>query len=99
MIKIAVSMIITLSMSSMAFAVDDFAKAQAKTTFQAVCSQCHGFDGSNGLKGKSPEYILMALSGYKNKIFGGPKKAIMQEKASRLSDEQIKALAEYIGEL
>ena len=97
--KIAVAVIAVLCVYSVAFAAEDPAKTEAKGTFTTVCAECHGIDGAKGLKGKTAEYVTKALSGYKAKTYGGPKKAIMEEKVAKLSDAQIKALGEHVGTL
>ncbi|MBS9778978.1 MAG: c-type cytochrome, partial [Campylobacteraceae bacterium] len=42
---------------------------------------------------------IKALTGYKNKTYGGAMKAMMYSQAGKLSDEQIDQLAEYISTL
>jgi len=37
------------------------------------------------------------MLGYKNGTYGGPKKAIMMSQMGRLSETQIKSLAEYVA--
>ncbi len=71
-----------------------------------VCSGCHGVDGSKValgksqvIKGWSAKKIADALHGYKNGTYGGAMKGLMGAQASKLSDAQIEALAEYISKL
>ncbi len=71
-----------------------------------VCSGCHGVDGSKValgksqvIKGWSAKKISDALHGYKNGTYGGAMKGLMGAQASKLSDAQIEALAEYISKL
>lgn len=71
-----------------------------------VCSGCHGVDGSKVALGKSQvikgwgaKKISDALHGYKNGTYGGAMKGLMGAQASKLSDAQIEALAEYISKL
>ncbi len=75
-----------------------------KGVYTAKCQSCHGADGSKTImskpvKGMKPEAALAAMKGYKAKTFGGAKKATMENLASQLSDEDIKAVAAYIGTL
>jgi cytochrome c len=77
--------------------------ADAKALY-GRCAGCHGADGSKQalgtgkpLKGVSAEEATKALRGYKAKTFGGEKKAIMEAQCASLSDEDIKALAQYIA--
>jgi cytochrome c len=72
----------------------------------AKCAGCHGADGSKvpmntgkPVKGMSAAEAEEALKGYKAGTFGGEKKAMMVKLVQPLSDEEIKALAEYIATL
>jgi cytochrome c len=72
----------------------------------AKCAGCHGADGakvamgaSKPLKGLSAAEVAKDLAGYKAKTFGGEKKAMMEGVAKGLSDEDIKALADYVATL
>lgn len=75
------------------------AAMDAKALYAAKCAGCHGADGSKGLQGKSAEFVVTALNGYKAKTYGGAKKEIMQARAAQLSDADIKALAGFIAGL
>ncbi|GAB6125633.1 c-type cytochrome [Humidesulfovibrio idahonensis] len=70
-----------------------------KALYAAKCAGCHGADGSKGLKGKTSEYVVTALNGYKAMTYGGAKKAIMEKQASTLSDGDVQALADFIAGL
>lgn len=77
----------------------------AATLFR-TCASCHGADASKAalgksqvIKGWSAQKIADALHGYKNKTYGGASKAMMQGQVTKLSDEDIKILAEYITKL
>lgn len=66
------------------------------------CAVCHGAKGEKKALNKSKiinqvtkEEFISALQGYKNKTFGGALKNIMYPQAKPLSDEQIKALADF----
>jgi cytochrome c553 len=69
-----------------------------------TCSSCHGQHAEKKALGKSQviagweaSKIETALKGYKAGTYGGAMKAVMKGQASKLSDDQIKALAEYIS--
>ncbi len=96
--KLAIALVLML-----AFAASTALAADGKALY-AKCAGCHGADGaktaqSKALKGQKAEAIAAALTGYKAKKFGGPKKAVMEGLAAPLSDADIKALAEYVGKL
>ncbi|SNR98530.1 Cytochrome C oxidase, cbb3-type, subunit III [Humidesulfovibrio mexicanus] len=97
---LALSMTLLLAFAlSTALAAED-----GKALYTAKCQSCHGADGakatmSKPLKGQSAQAVVKAMEGYKAKTFGGAKKATMENLASRLSDEQFKALGEYIAKL
>jgi cytochrome c553 len=70
------------------------------------CNSCHGQLAEKKALGKSKviamwssERIEKALKGYKDGTYGGTLKATMKSQVSRLSDEDIKALADYIDSL
>lgn len=72
----------------------------------AACASCHGTNGEKKALGKSQVIqgwdaakITAALQGYKDGTYGGAMKGIMQGQASKLSDADIKALAEHISKL
>lgn len=80
------------------------AAADGKEVYTAKCQSCHGADGSKSLlskpvKGLSAEAVIKAMEGYKAKTYGGNKKATMENLASGMSAEDIKAAAQYIGTL
>jgi cytochrome c553 len=70
--------------------------APAKVT--ELCVACHGKDGVGitpqypSLSGQHADYLLRALQEYKH---GSRKNAVMPVFVSTLSDEQLKAIAEY----
>lgn len=65
----------------------------------AKCQGCHGPDAGKNIKSKAEGDVLKALKGYKAKDYGGDKKAMMENIAGKLSDEDMQALAKYISTL
>jgi len=68
------------------------------------CVGCHGNDFEKKALGKSKVVkdmskadIEKALKGYKDGSYGGAMKGVMKPNADKLSDEQIKAIAEKFG--
>lgn len=66
------------------------------------CAVCHGSQGEKKALNKSKiinqvtkEEFVTALKGYQDKTFGGALKNVMYPQAKPLSDEQIKALADF----
>jgi cytochrome c len=94
-LAIVLSLALSLSVGTVALAADGKA-------LYAKCAGCHGADGSKtgmskALKGMGADATAKALEGYKLKKFGGPKKAVMEAQTAKLSDDDIKALAAYVG--
>jgi cytochrome c553 len=86
-------------------AVAEATSADGKTIFKA-CIGCHGVSAekpalgkSKVIKGWDAAKVEEALNGYKNGTYGGAMKALMKGQASKLSDNDIKAVAEYISKL
>lgn len=82
-----------------------FAFAEAPATYMA-CKACHGVKGEVNTTTQSKSYIPANLTkadieknlkGYKDGTYGGPMKAIMKGQVAKLSDADIKALADYMG--
>jgi len=70
----------------------------------AACAGCHGQNFEKSAMGKSKIVkdmakadIEKALKGYKDGSYGGAMKGIMKGQVAKLSDEDIKAIAEKIG--
>jgi len=92
---IGMSLALSLSVIATAFAADG-------KSLYAKCAGCHGADGSKAamskpLKGMGADAAAKTLEGYKAKTFGGAKKATMEGVAAKLSPDDIKTLAAYIG--
>ena len=84
------------------FAAATAASLSAAST--AACAGCHGASFEKAAMGKSQivkgwdaAKIEASLKGYKDGTYGGPMKAIMKGQVAKLSDADIKALADYMG--
>ena len=80
-------------------------QTSASTLYQP-CAGCHGMDASKAALGKSQiikgwdvKKIADALHGYKAGTYGREMKGLMAGQTSKLSDEDIKILSEYISKL
>lgn len=82
-----------------------FAFAEAPASYMA-CKACHGVKGEVNTTTQSKSYVPANLTkadieknlkGYKDGTYGGPMKAIMKGQVAKLSDADIKALADYMG--
>ncbi|MCK4737125.1 MAG: c-type cytochrome [Sulfurimonas sp.] len=80
--------------------------ARAGPSLYVACAACHGADGlkialgkSQIIKGWDSKKVINALNGYKDGTYGGSMKGIMKGQVSALSDEDIKAVSEYISKL
>jgi cytochrome c553 len=76
-----------------------------KTIYKA-CASCHGVNAEKSalgkskiIKGWSESQIATALYGYKDSTYGGAMKGIMKGQVSKLSDEDIEVVSEYISTL
>ena len=74
-----------------------------KTIF-TKCVGCHGSHGERKALGKSQliqgwevSKVVTALNGYKDGSYGGSMKGVMKSQISKLSDDEIQAVAEYIS--
>ncbi|WP_072680740.1 c-type cytochrome [Arcobacter sp. LA11] len=71
-----------------------------------ACAGCHGANAEKQALGKSQiikgwdvAKTEMALKGYKDGSYGGPMKGVMKGQVARLSDADMKAVAEHIANL
>lgn len=78
--------------------------ASLYATSFAPCASCHGTTAEKSALGKSQiikgweaSKIEAALKGYKDGTYGGPMKGVMKGQVARLSDEDIKNLAQQIS--
>lgn len=85
-----------------AFCITAYAADGAK--IYERCATCHGDNGqknalgvSKKLQNLSADKALDMLNGYKDGTYGGSKKTVMQMQVKRLSDAEMKAVAEYIS--
>lgn len=99
-IGIAFAVMLSIVCFGVAFADDGAA------TFKTRCQACHGQDGgkvppngTNAIKGQSAESILTKLQGYKAGSYGGKGKQVMAGTVKRLSDDQMKGVADYASKL
>ncbi|MCL9782156.1 cytochrome c [Vibrio sp. S4M6] len=95
-------LLMMLAVSTSAFANGDIAAGHKKSL---VCAACHGSDGISAipgypnLKGQNEQYLVNALTAYKNNQRGGGLSSVMQTQASLLSESDIKNLAAYYASL
>ncbi len=91
-----------LSAGFVLFAGLAFAAADGAAIYKA-CAGCHGADGSKKtaeaapLKGQNSDEVLKKLHGYADGSYGGKQKAMMTNIVKKHSDEDLKAVADYIG--
>jgi cytochrome c len=95
---------LTLALGSVLVFASAALAADGKAVYTAKCQSCHGADGTKALmskpvKGLSEAAVAKAMAGYKAKTYGGSKKATMENLAAGMSDEDVKAVAAYIGKL
>jgi cytochrome c553 len=79
-------------------------KVRPEVTAAQVCSNCHGLDGNSvspnfpRLAGQQPAYLISQLENFRTHHRADPEGfEYMWGIASKLSDEQIKGLAEYFA--
>ena len=98
--KKTITSIVFIAAVSTAFAAADGSELFAK------CKGCHGADGSKPalgvsapIKGQSAVELEKKMNGYKDGSYGGAKKSMMVGQVSKLTPEEVKALADYISKL
>ncbi|WP_070968479.1 c-type cytochrome [Vibrio sonorensis] len=100
--KVAIGMMLGISLISGSAMAGDAEAGKAKA---AVCAACHGADGMATipgyphLKGQSEQYLVSSLKAYKNKERTGGLAAVMQAQAAMLSDADIANLAAFYSSL
>ncbi len=74
--------------------------------YKARCAGCHGVDGAKAptegvkpLKGQSEADAYKKMTGYVDGTYGGAKKMGMVGILKSFKDDDLKALAKYIGSL
>ena len=94
--KIVLGLIVLVGFASIS-------SADGAATFKK-CSGCHGAQGEKSALGKSKiinqlskANIVAALNGYKDGSYGGGSKAVMKSQVAKLSDTDIKEIADLIG--
>lgn len=70
------------------------------------CASCHGMNAEKKALGKSQviqgwdvEKGIAALKGYKDGTYGGPMKGLMKGQVANYSEEDMRAVSEYIATL
>lgn len=72
--------------------------------FDSRCARCHGDDGGSSpggitpLKEQAAAAIVQKLHGYQAGTYGGERKSTMEGVAGRLSEAEVLAVAEFIGQ-
>ena len=82
-------------------------EANGKEIYDRECKSCHGSDGkmkalgkSNSIAGVTAESILQDMKGYQSKTLDKHGMGnVMNLNASKLKEDEIKAVAEYIASL
>lgn len=73
--------------------------ADGAALYKRFCAGCHGQSGEKGTGGTEPikgQDIQKMLVGYKDGSFGGKQKAAMQSVVKKLSDDDVKAVSDYV---
>lgn len=100
--KTTIAFAVGVLLASAMNAVQAQSKQDAKSLATGVCSACHGPEGRSvspvfpRLAGQQPAYIILQLDAFRSHARGDPSaQAYMWGMASQLSDDTIKALADY----
>lgn len=84
--------------------------AQGQSLYASKCSQCHGKQGTGKadfarIAGQQPQYVEATLRRFRKnakttKVYNSKRRSFLMEGATKmLSDEEIKALAAYVGQM
>jgi len=103
--SVRVGLMLSVAFGMSAHAAEEVAKPEAPTasaenTVKTVCSACHGLDGNSvitanpNLAAQHPEYLVKQLTEFKS---GKRANAVMSGMAAGLSDDDMKALANYFS--
>ncbi len=103
--SVRVGLMLSVAFGMSAHAAEEVAKPEAPTasaenTVKTVCSACHGLDGNSvitanpKLAAQHPEYLVKQLTEFKS---GKRANAVMSGMAAGLSDDDMKALANYFS--
>ena len=90
----SISLMLFMFTVGMAFAAD------GEALYKSACAGCHGAEGEKGnspLKDQAPDDLVKKLKGYGDGTYGGEKKAVMVNIVKKHNDEELKAIADYIG--
>lgn len=95
--KVALSTLLVSGLALSAFAMPDSYK---------TCVACHGANGEKGFASAptrvpnklTKAQVVEALKGYKDGSYGGPTKGLMKGQVMKLSDADMQAIADYIGQ-
>ena len=84
-------------------AVDPAELVDALALYESNCASCHGLSGAGGIgpkiSAKGEDYLFKALIGYSQGIYGGSKKATMENVVKGLDSVQLQVLSVYISGL
>lgn len=91
--------------AALAFGISAAVAADGAALYKS-CVGCHGADGSKvamgvgqAVKGQKADELFKKLKGYADGSYGGAKKAVMTNLVKRYSDEEMKAMADYMSKL
>ena len=75
-----------------------------KTKWKTQCAMCHGNKGQGrpgypSVNKLNQDYVLEALTDYKNNLYRGDMSEIMFGMAASLTDEEVELMSEYIPEV
>ena len=74
-----------------------------KKIYNSTCVGCHGVTAEGGvgpkLRGKSKEYLVQKLKGYRDGQQFGPMTSMMAPNVANFSDQEIEEVAEYLAKM